>query len=584
MLGAWIMAAVLFALTLALDTRHNDFPYTYHPDEGGKVTQVLVGSRNYPSSPAAAFDHDLRVARLAFIPRQPQAIVQTGRWVSATFAAGSVAAFALLAWWNYGLLVGWGAGLAIALQEDLFEMAHYMKEDPALLFGLALALLAAHVWWRYPGRRSLRFLAIACGLAAAGKYLGIVADFLRPAAWSSGIGRAMPRSWPARARVKILRHRLRRSPFSSATSPLFGWQDLQSVPQHSPRDGWRGRRPSRPDPQGPPRGVSHLPEKQSAAPPHRPRRHLRPRAPRHRPQAHPARVDQPPLPSRLPGDDFLFPQDRRALPPARQCHDSPARRLGRRGNRTPPQFTRFPPPPSRQRTPRRRNPDLPHPLELPTFTHSATLASSGGDLENTALFSRAYIGFQHDDPTAVAEWIKAHVPATAIIAEDHRVNLSATKADGLSSAARVPQKVLDDSFAPDLGSLDEMRAWGVNYVAVCKQNYGRYFNDEMKPQKNVKSGYDAYRDFYARVFKEGQLVKEWPKGPIAYLQPGIKLYRIARRQAHPPHPPRRPKSGMKARAATRRLNSRQRPCASPSPPPAKLLHGLMKGIHSGREP
>ena len=69
------------------------------------------------------------------------------------------------------------AGLAVALQEDLFEMAHYMKEDPALLFGLALALFAAHVWWRYPGRPALRFLAIACGLAASGKYLGSVAIF-----------------------------------------------------------------------------------------------------------------------------------------------------------------------------------------------------------------------------------------------------------------------------------------------------------------------------------------------------------------------------------------------------------------------
>ena len=104
----------------------------------------------------------------------PQAIVQTGRWVSAAFAAGAVAAFALLAWWNYGLLIGWGAGLVVVVQDDLFELSHYMKEDPALLFGLALALLAAHIWWRQPGRRSLRFLAIGCGLATAGKYLGII--------------------------------------------------------------------------------------------------------------------------------------------------------------------------------------------------------------------------------------------------------------------------------------------------------------------------------------------------------------------------------------------------------------------------
>jgi len=43
-LGAWIMAVVLFILTLALDTRHNDFPFTYHPDEGGKVVQPQLPS------------------------------------------------------------------------------------------------------------------------------------------------------------------------------------------------------------------------------------------------------------------------------------------------------------------------------------------------------------------------------------------------------------------------------------------------------------------------------------------------------------------------------------------------------------
>jgi hypothetical protein len=151
-------------------------------------------------------------------------------------------------------------------------------------------------------------------------------------------------------------------------------------------------------------------------------------------------------------------------------------------------------------------------------------------------FRRSFEGFQHDDPTAVANWIKANLPADVVIAEDHRVNLSASKADGLSTNARVPQKVLDASFAPDLGTVDDLRAKGVSYVAICRQNYGRYFNDEMQPQSSVKSGYDKKREFYGRVITEGELVKDWPKGPIAYLQPGIKLYRIAPHEASPKLP------------------------------------------------
>ena len=56
------MAVVLFALTLGLDTRHNDFPFTYHPDEGGKVAQVLLGSRNYHHPLLLLSDHGLRLA------------------------------------------------------------------------------------------------------------------------------------------------------------------------------------------------------------------------------------------------------------------------------------------------------------------------------------------------------------------------------------------------------------------------------------------------------------------------------------------------------------------------------------------
>ena len=150
------MAAVLFAGALALNTRHNDFPFSYHPDEPGKVGQIIKGSRNF-HHPLLLLSTTEYASRLGFIPRTPQPIVQTGRWVSAVFAAGSVVALALIVWLHYGALAGWGAGLVLALQADLFETAHYMKEDPALVFGLALSLLAAHLWWRFPSRRTLRF-------------------------------------------------------------------------------------------------------------------------------------------------------------------------------------------------------------------------------------------------------------------------------------------------------------------------------------------------------------------------------------------------------------------------------------------
>ena len=152
------------------------------------------------------------------------------------------------------------------------------------------------------------------------------------------------------------------------------------------------------------------------------------------------------------------------------------------------------------------------------------------------LLRASFAGFTHDDPGEVAAWIKAHLPPDAVIAEDHRVNLSPDKADGVAKFARVPQKVLDANFAPDLGTVDELLAKGVTHVAVCRASYGRYFNDETAAQGSGKTGYDKRRDFYQHVFREGGLLKEWPRGTISYLQPGIRLYRIAPAKAPAPAP------------------------------------------------
>ena len=526
------MAVVLFAVTLALDTRHNNFPFTYHPDEGGKVYQVIAGERNY-HHPLLLLSTTAVVSRLAFVPREPQAIVQTGRWVSAGFAAGSVAVFALLAWWNYGLLVGWGAGLAIALQEDLFELAHYMKEDPVLLFGLALTLFAAHLWWRLPARRSLYFLAIACGIATAGKYLGIVSIFfaLPLVIWHRGADSVLTRA----ARVKVFLIAFVLS-FLVCNIPIFSGH--VSSPFRSIGHEMTGVAGGH---QGLTRKVPHA-EYVKALKSKVPRLVLGLAGIYALALLLTAR-------RRTPAEwvTLIFPiaflvilscspkiAERYLLPVSAMLPLLAALGVGEIGRLI-----------ASESRLRRVLSGLGVAVilvflvrsELPTFTEFYdALRETQPNGERLALISRLYVGFQHDDPTAVANWVKEHVPANAIIAEDHRVNLSATKADGLSSAARVPQKVLDASFVPDLpglGTLEKLRAAGVGYVAVCRQNYERYYNDEMKPQPGVKSGYDKRREFYGELFKDGKLEKEWPKGPITYLQPGIKLYSIAPTEASP---------------------------------------------------
>jgi hypothetical protein len=402
------------------------------------------------------------------------------------------------------LLIGWGAGLAVAFQEDLFEMAHYMKEDPALLFGLSLALFAAHVWWRRPGKPSLLFLAIACGLAASGKYLGIVS-----------LGFALPLVIWHRASDPILVRAARVKMFAVAflitflicNIPIFGWQvssPFRSIgnEMHGVAGGHQG------------------------------------------------------LTRKVPHAEYLV-SLKNKVPPvlAGLAAVYALALLATARRRTPPEWVTllFP---LAYLAMISCSPKIAERYLLPVSAVAPLLAALGtgeigrvidspgsatrGRLRSLAsvallgatiwaewpAFHRTLDGFQHDDPTAVAQWIKTNLPAEAIIAEDHRVNLSATKADGLSTDARVPQKVLDASFAPELGTLEQLRSKGVGYVAVCRQNYGRYFNDKTVPQTKVKLSYDQARDFYTRLFAEGPLLKEWPKGTITYLQPGIRFYRI----------------------------------------------------------
>jgi hypothetical protein len=523
-LAAWVMAFVLFAFSLALNTRHNNFPYSYHPDEGGKTGQIIGGSRNYHHPLLMLSATDI-VSRVAFIPRQPQPIVETGRWVSATFAAGTVAALALLAWFYYGALTAWGTGVAVALQVDLFETAHYMKEDPTLLFGLALSLLAAHVWWRAPNRGTLRFLAIACGLAVSGKYLGIVAltFALPPVLWHRIADTILDR----RARLKLfgiafgLTFLVCNLPFfaTKLSSPFRSiGKEVQGV-----AGGHRGI--TREIPHG-----EYLETLRENVPTivlvlalfyaadmlvFRRRRTPPEWAALLFPLGYLAVISCSPKIA----DRYLLPVS--VLLPflAMLGAAEIARTL------------------DSEKLPARRK------ISYVVLTALAAWIA----LAEWPAFRRSFEGYRHDDPTAVAAWIKTHLPADAVIAEDHRVSLSPTKSDKVSKEkraaqkqagvndalnfearldARVPQKVYSPNFASDLGKFDELRKNGVTHIAICRQSYGRYFKDETRPRAGAKTAFDQRQEFYARVLEEGELLQEWPPGTISYLQPGIKLFRI----------------------------------------------------------
>ena len=168
-----VWSIALFAAAMFLDTRHNQFPYFYHPDEPTKVDQVLTSEWNY-HHPMLLLSVTKAVVNVLRIPPEAQAIVEAGRWVSAAFTAIAVVAFALLAYVWKGWTASLAAGLSLLLHHQLFELAHYMKEDPALLMGLALTFLTAYTFWLKPNRWRAFLMGIAVAFAISGKYIGIV--------------------------------------------------------------------------------------------------------------------------------------------------------------------------------------------------------------------------------------------------------------------------------------------------------------------------------------------------------------------------------------------------------------------------
>src|SRR5262249_43506633 len=123
-----------------------------------------------------------------------QRVTELARRVVAVFAAAAAALFALLAARLLGVWAGLSAGLLVVAHPLLYELAHYFKEDPTLLFGIAACGLAADHYARRRDARALVLLGAAAGLAAAGKYVGVA---LVPAAALIG---ARVGEGPARAR------------------------------------------------------------------------------------------------------------------------------------------------------------------------------------------------------------------------------------------------------------------------------------------------------------------------------------------------------------------------------------------------
>lgn len=503
LLLAWALA--LFFGCVFLHTRHNDFPYFYHPDEPGKVEQVITGDWNY-HHPMLLLSTTRAIVDLTGIPRQPQAVVETGRWVSAGFTALAVVALSLLAYAWRGWPPAFAAGAALACHHQFFELAHYFKEDSALLAGLSLSfLMLLACWWR-PSMLRTALLGIACGLAVSGKYLGVVALvlalpilwrekerraqrigiffaalvgtfvilnlplFLHLATFRESFGREMEFVVKGqRGMTRSVPHSQYWNVFVDNTTPAI-WVMLAVFL----RARWRERR------------TLSLPEWMLIA----------------FPFVYAIALSFSPKTN----DRYFLPATAIFTLQAAIGALDLARTFAWR----------------RQR--RRwfvcaalilvlfQLVSLPRPVHWGNFTE----------------YWRA---FQVDDNEELIAFLRKEVPATAVIAKDNRVALpDPTRKKDAARVGVIPQKVVAARFVADLGTLDELRAKGITHVVVSESDYGRFQLKSLRPQAGEKEDFLRRQTFYAELQRAGPpvtLLAEWERGTVIYLHPGLRVYRIA---------------------------------------------------------
>ncbi|MDQ3624890.1 MAG: glycosyltransferase family 39 protein [Verrucomicrobiota bacterium] len=490
-LALW--ALLLFAACYLLHTRHNHFPYFYHPDEPGKVEQLLSRDWNY-NHPMLLLSTTRLTLDMAGVGSSEQAVVEAGRRVSAAFAAGAVVLLALLAWQWRGWRASIVAGGALALHHQVYELSHYLKEDTALLFGLAAVFLFVFLFEQRPTLLRAAGLGAACALAISGKYIGIIALLAAlPVLWCAGNTRRakgfavfslsllaalavvnLPLLWDLDEFRRSLADETglvvkgqggmtRRVPhtqywnvFIDNTTPVM-WLLLPVFWVAR----WRERR------------SLTLAEWIVIA----------------FPFVYAVALSFSPKSN----DRYFLPATAIfTLQAALGAIDAGRWLVPRLGARIAPA--------------------------------AAAVALILGQVPSWLRYESA---FQHDDTQELIAWLKRDVPVSAVIAKDNRVRLpDPQKKKDAARLGAVPQQVLASKFAADLGSLEELRAKGITHVAVSESDYGRFFLKNLRPQNAGDPDFARRKLFYERLLREGDLVFKRDRGTVIYLHPGIHVYRI----------------------------------------------------------
>lgn len=491
------LAAALFAiLALFLSTRDNRFPSSYHPDESSKTRQVLDGDYNF-HHPLLLLDTARLVMAVARVSPEEESVTIAGRWASAGFTSAAIFALVLAATLMGGQAAGIFAGCLLVANHQLFELAHYFKEDSSALMGVACFFLALLAYDRAPSAARSIILGVALGLAISAKYL---CALVTPLAFLLiGLRRGDTRPWRdailcAAAALAVattinlpMLSQLEKSSGGFERELEFAVHGHQGIGRDVPHGVyWKVFIDSTMPVRGMPAAGLLLAACYASLV-------LRRREVR----ASEWMLALYPIAFALLLSFFPKTHHRYFLPATglllvlAAVGAAAILRIAWNGRLV--------------------------------FRPGAAALAAGAVILGAAMavqlpiYVKYYRGFSRDGRSEMADYLRTHVPAGTIIVQDRRVDLDALK---------LPYDFRGRFFAAELGPLARLRAQGIRYVAVAEGDYGRYLGVSMKPSKEAARTFRAYRKFYQRLFARGKKVFECPAGTIQYLQPHITLYRL----------------------------------------------------------
>jgi len=139
-------------------------------------------------------------------------------------------------------------------------------------------------------------------------------------------------------------------------------------------------------------------------------------------------------------------------------------------------------------------------------------------------------GIRMDSRKLLYDFVSRHVPPDARIAQDWYACLPDPEAkhhedDPLS----LPHDVITGGSVADLGTLDELRAEGIEYVAVAAKQWLKVFRTNVRPRPEAEGKHARRRAFYERLFAEEELVWDSASAgspPGGFFGLETRLYRI----------------------------------------------------------